>query len=518
MTAAAPPDPPRRSAFARVFSFPAFLAVALVASVFHLANRRIADPDIWWHLRNAQYLLESHQFIRVDMYSFTVLGQPWMNHEWLAEIPYYLAWKAWGFQGVFLLMFCLIVAILLGIFWLATEASGNVKSAWVASWVAVLLATVSFGPRTLLFGWFFLVLLLGVLWRYKEQGKDHLWWLPLLFLVWVNSHGSWLIGMMVLGIYVGGGLLPSSTGMVEVTPWSPAQLRKLLRVAGLSLAALFVNPYGYRLVLYPFDLMFRVKLGVANVEEWMSVDFHSSRGKILMAVILVMLVFAVVRSHRWKPEWLCLFCLGLYLSVTYMRFLFLAGILFTPLLAQRLDFLPGYRREEDKPWLNALLMAGMIVSVVSRFPSAAALDREIARHYPAKAIAPLQSLLRQEPGPVLNDYLWGGYLIWNCRDVPVYIDSRVDIFEYNGVVGEYLQLSNLQRDPLRQLDQMPVRYVFLNSRAPLTYLLKQVPTWRVRYSDEVAVLFERVPTATPSAEPGRLPPAAASPPRPVRDP
>lgn len=99
MTPAEPPDPPLRAAIARVFSFPVLLAVALAASVYHLANGGIADPDIWWHLRNAQYLLESHHFIRADMYSYTVLGQPWINHEWLAELPYYLAWKAWGLPG-----------------------------------------------------------------------------------------------------------------------------------------------------------------------------------------------------------------------------------------------------------------------------------------------------------------------------------------------------------------------------------------------------------------------------------
>lgn len=510
MSPAAAPQSQLRAALTTVVSFPAMLAVALAASVFHFANRGVADPDIWWHLRNAQYLLESHRFIRADMYSFTVLGQPWMNHEWLAEIPYYLAWKLWGLQGIYLLRLILVEAVLLGTFWLASRVSGNVKAGFVASWVAVLLATVSFGPRTLLFGWVFLVLLLGLLWRYKEQGKDHLWWLPLLFLVWVNTHGSWLIGMMALGAYVAGGLLPASAGMVAVTPWTRPQLRKLLKVTGLSLAALFINPYGYRLVLYPFDLLFRVKLGVSNVEEWMSVDFHSLRGKVLIAVILVMLVVSLLRDQRWKPEWLCLCCLGLYTSVTYMRFLFLAGILFTPLLAERLNFLPAYHREQDKPWLNALLMAGMILSMGMRFPSAPELAEDVAHYYPVKAIGPLQSLVREQPGRVWNDYLWGGYLIWTCRGIPVFIDSRVDVFEYNGIVREYLDFANL-KDPLERLDQERIRYVFLSTQAPVTYLLKRSPAWRVRYSDDVAILFERAEPATPAAKAGSLSPPEASP-------
>lgn len=516
MTAAAPPDPPLRSAFARVFSFPALLAAALAATVYHLANRGIADPDIWWHLRNAQYLLESHHFIRADMYSFTVLGQPWMNHEWLAELPYYLAWKVWGLQGIFLLMICLIEATLLGTFWLASMVSGNVKAAFLASWVAVLLATVSFGPRALLFGWIFLVLLLALLWRYKEEGKDHLWWIPLLFLVWVNTHGSWLIGMIVLATYVAGGLFSFSSGMVSATRWSPLQLRKLWRVTGLSLAALFVNPYGYLLVFYPFDLAFRQKLNISNVEEWASTDFHSVRGKVLIAVILIMLLATLLRDQRWKLEWLVLFCLGLYMSVTYMRFQFLAAILFAPMLAERLDLLPPYRRQQDKPWLNALLMAAAILYMPARFPSAPALADDIAGHYPTKAIAPLQSLLKEQPGRVLNDYLWGGYLIWNCRDVPVFIDSRVDVFEHHGIVREYMNFANLH-DPLERLDQENIRYIFLGSHVPVTYLLKRVPTWKVRYSDDVAIIFERVQPAAPAAESGRLPPPPASPlPQPVQ--
>jgi hypothetical protein len=504
MTPATPPEPPFRAALARVFSFPVFLAVALATTIYHFANRGVADPDIWWHLRNAQYLLESHQFIRADMYSFTVLGQPWMNHEWLAELPYYLAWKAWGWQGVFLLMLCLIEATQLGIFWLASMVSGNVKAAFLASGVAVMLATVSFGPRTLLFGWIFLILLLALLWRYKEEGKDHLWWIPLIFLLWVNSHGSWLIGMMALGAYIVGGRLPSSFGMLAVARWSPAQLRKLLWVTGLSLAALFVNPYGYRLVFYPFEVAFRQNLNVSNVEEWASVDFHSGHGKILIAVILVLLLAAVLREQRWKAEWLGLFCLGLYMSVTYLRFLFLAAIVFTPLLAERLDFLPPYRRDQDKPWLNALLMAIALFSVGARFPSAPQLDAGIARYYPTRAIAPLQSRVRQQPGRVLNDYLWGGYLIWNCRDIPVFIDPRLDVFEYHGIVQEYLDFADLH-DSLERLDRERIRYVFINSRAPASYLLRQVPSWKVRYSDEVATLFERVEPA-----PGPLPPSPAT--------
>src|SRR5215467_1256642 len=100
------------------FSFPVFLGAVLAGLTFYFANRGVADPDIWWHLRNAEYLLKTHHFIRVDMYSFTVPGVPWMNHEWLAEIPYYLGWWAWGYRGLFAVKMVLIEIIELSIYWL----------------------------------------------------------------------------------------------------------------------------------------------------------------------------------------------------------------------------------------------------------------------------------------------------------------------------------------------------------------------------------------------------------------
>ena len=71
-----------------VFSFLTMLTFLLVTLQFVASRGSIADPDIWWHLRNAEYLFQHHQLPRYDIYSFTVAGAPWISHEWLAEVPY----------------------------------------------------------------------------------------------------------------------------------------------------------------------------------------------------------------------------------------------------------------------------------------------------------------------------------------------------------------------------------------------------------------------------------------------
>ena len=393
------------------------LALGLGAAIFLLDSGSIADPDIWWHLRNAEVLVQTHSVVHHDFYSFTATGSRWINEAWLSELPYYLGWRWLGIRGIYLVMLGEVELILLGVFGLAYLSSRNVKATFVASWLAVWLATVSFGPRTLLAGWMCLVAELFILAQFK-QGKDRAWLLPPLFVLWANLHGSWLIGMVLLGIFCAAGLVQGKWGRLQATRWTPAQMRKLALAGSLSVAGLFLNPYTYHLVFYPFNFAFKQKLNVNHVDEWMSLDFHSVRGKIIFLMLAATIVLALVRKRRWALDELAFLLLGFYAAMTYSRFLFLAAIVLTPMLARALDFFPPYRPEIDKTWLNAILMAVLLGLCIWRFPSRDQLMRDTIQSYPVKALNYLQHF--QPQGRVFNDCLWGGYLIWNVAQ-----DSRL---------------------------------------------------------------------------------------------
>ena len=472
----------------RVFTFPAALASLLAVTVFATARQSLSDPDIWWHLRNAEYLLTHFKLPRFDAFSFTVIGHPWINHEWLAEIPYYLAWRAFGLIGIKTVSLILLESIFLGLLYLCWQVSGNVKASTLVCLFAVMLGSVSFGPRTLLFGYDYLLVLLIILERFRSRGKAPLWVLPPLFCLWINTHGSWSLGMVALAIVVASGLVGGQWGRLTSERWAPSQLRKLGIAMAASVAALFVNPYGYRLVLYPLDLAFHQKLNIAHVAEWVSVDFHDFRGKLALFLIVVLLVGALLSKHQWKLYEVGLILFGLYSGLTYIRFLFLVAIFAAPLLAKFLDFIPPYQREIDKPLANAMIMAAVAGFMVGGFPSAASLQKSIDRDYPTEAI----SYLKAHPpaGPVLNYYLWGGYMEWNSREIPTFVDSRVDIFEYAGVFQDYINLLGL-KDPDKILNKYKIQYVFFPPGEPLTYVLRHDPRWREIYTGQVSVIFER---------------------------
>ena len=155
-----------------VFSFPVALGAILVSTVFGMARNGLADPDIWFHLHHAEYLITQHKVPRVEMYSFTAIGQPWINPEYLAEVPYYLAWRAFGLGGIKALSLVLLESIFLGLLYLCWRRSGNVKASAIACCFAVFLAAVSFGPRTILFGYGYLVVLLIILERFREPSSS----------------------------------------------------------------------------------------------------------------------------------------------------------------------------------------------------------------------------------------------------------------------------------------------------------------------------------------------------------
>ena len=480
------------------------LTLALIGLQFALtlSNPDFNDPDIWWHLRDAQYLLQHHEFLREDLYSFTVAGHPWINSEWLAEIPFYFAYRFLGISGLKALTFVLPVTLMLMLLYLCYEESRNFKASVFVCCVASFLAVVSYGPRTILFGYILMITLLIILQRFRKNGSGPLWLIPPLFCLWANTHGSWSLGLILFFLISVSGLFGGTWGRIESIRWTSAQIRKLAITGAVSVAALFINPYGWRLVTYPFDVAFNQKMNVSHVAEWVSVNFQDTRGTIVFAVIISLLLIALLRDRRWNLANLLMLLFALHTALAHIRFLVLLAIVLSPMLAKLLDSFPPYYPEKDTPKVNLAVILAGIVAMAFFWPRAQAIQESMSMGYPTAAVSYLKAHPPQ--GNVLNHYLWGGFLDWNDPDMKVFIDSRVDIFEYAGVLKDYLDLlhsDSLVRNITSILRKYNIRYVLFspgNSKnsllgdSGLVYVLEHDPHWKVAYQDKICVLLERV--------------------------
>jgi hypothetical protein len=470
-----------------VFSFPVMCMSLLGAAIYINLERGITETDIWWHLRDAHALLAHHIFLRSDRYSFTAAGSPWINFEWLAEIPYYLGFKAAGLQGLMMVYFIILVLIFIGVYYRSCRAGADCKDAAITTLAAICLGGVSMAPRMLLFGWLCLTGLLLVLEHFKRTGRG-LWLLPALFLLWINFHGSWVFGFVVLGATILSGLVEGEWGLVVARRWSPQQLKKLLIATMASFAALFINPFGYRLVWYPFDLLFRQQNVMRYIDEWQPVDFGDINGK--LAMVLIFAVFAAVLfcRRRWALDDAMLTAFALWVGLSHARFMFFAGLIIAPILAPDLKLFPPYDPEVDKPWLNAIVIAGVISAMVFSFPTEAKLQQKIDAAFPKAALDFMQH--QHINGRLFNQYGWGGYIEWNAPELKPGIDGRADIFVYNGGFTDFLDAMALKRS-FETLDKYRIEYVLIQPKEPMAYLLERSPAWRQIYSDNVAVLFQR---------------------------
>src|SRR5262249_46641853 len=147
---------------------------------------------------------------------------------------------------------------------------------------------------------------------------------------------------IVFGIVYAAGFIPRDIGPLQADPWTPADIRALGITFAASLAALLVNPFGYRLVFYPFDLVFRQKLNVGMVEEWASVNFNYQRAVYVLIVLAVIFFTALAPRRKWRIDDLLLVAFALYGGLKHIRMLMPAGLVLPPILAPQLADLSSY--------------------------------------------------------------------------------------------------------------------------------------------------------------------------------
>ena len=239
------------------------------------------------------------------------------------------------------------------------------------------LTTLSFNLRPQMLGYLFLVLTLIALERFKQGHYLAIWFLPLLFLIWVNTHGSFPIGLGTIGLYWMSGFIGFRSGRLEAKAWTPKERLSLSAVLLLSFAALPLTPYGTRLAAYPFDVAFKLPLGVAKVQEWRAMPFNEPGGKLFLLFLLGFLVVQIVFDFKWRLEEIGLFLFGTMMACLHLRFLLIFVPFFVPLVAVVFaKWISAYDRTKDHCFLNAAMIALTLLGLWHYFPSRAEITKK----------------------------------------------------------------------------------------------------------------------------------------------
>ena len=193
-------------------------------------------------------------------------------------------------MGLEILLFALASIVMLALYAYATMKSGNSKAGFVVAGLLCSLAFASFSLRPQMLGYLFLILVLIILEKFRQGKNNTLWFLPPIFLLWVNTHGSFIIGIGVVAFYLVAGLWEFHVGSIEGRKWTPQQRVRLELALLLSLAVLPLTPYGVQIAVYPFDMAFSQPVNVANVQEWQPMPFNIGGGKLFLLVVVAFFV------------------------------------------------------------------------------------------------------------------------------------------------------------------------------------------------------------------------------------
>ncbi len=482
---ASSPDPPVTGnpsffirAFNRIFTRHMMNAALLILMVLYLTGIMFQpelpqrDSDIWWHLANARILTTTHNFIHVEPYSFSVAAQPWVNPEWLSEMPFWLGYRTLGLTGIYLVTVIALFANILLVYWRSYLMARHAGAALGTAALGFLLMTISAGPRTILIAYLALSVELALL-EAVEHGKSRLaWLLPPLFCVWINLHGSWIIGLCLLGLYAVCGLFPLKIGVFQQDAFSPRDRNRLILVFLTSVALLLVNPYGWRLVWNPIDMLLNQKVMFTIAQEWQPLTISTGAGIASWLCVVLMIVANCIRGRKWKVYELAFIFFAWFEAFNHIRFTFMACVIVIPLLT--VDVARSFCSPPDEktiPAMNALFVVAALCIIAYFFPSEARLQKSLAAQYPLQSIAAIQPSWR-----TFNQDTVGGMMAFNSR--PTFYDTRYDTFEHHGVLADYLGVVHVA-EPLRIFDKYRIDHVLTQADSPLSNLIEHTPGWRV---------------------------------------
>ena len=474
----------------RVLSFPAMLAGLLVALAVVTVRSRFDDPDMWWHLKMGQIIWTTHAIPTTDLFSYTTNHHAWVPHEWLSQLLIYAAYRLGGYSGLMLWLCFFTAALLIAGYALCSLYSGNAKVAFLGALVIWLFATVGLAIRPQMVGYLLLVIELLLVYLGRTRNPRWFLWLPPLFAVWVNCHASFFFGIVLAGTFLLASFFNFRRGSLVALRWDPARRRMLALALILSAAALFLNPIGVKQIVYPLDVMLHQHVQLSTVMEWQPLQLSDPRGLILLGTAACIFLLAIVRSSELFLDELLLLAIGTWFAASHQRMLFVFGILVAPTLSRMLaTSWDGYDAEHDHAAPNAALIALSLLISFWAFPSRQNLTKQVDERSPAKAVEFIET--HHLSGRMLNEYVYGGYLIWAAPEHPVFVDGRGDVFEWTGVLGDYGKWVTLEGDPNALLDKYGIGFCLLTSSSPMARVLPLLQGWKAIYSDNNSVIFAR---------------------------
>ncbi len=448
------------------------VVIGLLAVVFMLLKAP-TDPDWGWHRRLGEFILNQHRIPQHNLFSYTLPEYRWADSYWATQVLMVSLERLVGPFGLSLIC-AFVAAIAVG---LATGFNP------LASFLVALWLIPASGLRPLNFG----LLFFSLLWLLLRRRKFR--WLPLLFVVWANFYANFVLGLLLIFLFFG-------LEMLRLKKFSS----RFVLVSLLCLVATLINPYGIflgkTLLTEAGSLLMR-----NTIAEWLPPDAHTDYGLFFFVFLFFVVFLTILERKKLNITEVVLIAAFGFLGIFSLYYIPFFAIVAGPFLVRELKSfsqLPIFNdqiRRAIKIYLAAFLAVfALLFGPLFQIPNvwSQSSDEKVlaeAGNYPYEAMGFLKKNPQQ--GNIFNEYVWGGYLIWQLPSVKTFIDGRMPAWKENGnyVFEDYMTVTRLQPGWEDILEKYQISYLLIRTDSVLAQALKVHPGWKITYEDATATVF-----------------------------
>lgn len=475
------------------------------AALFLTCTVTIADPDLWGHTLYGIRAIEQGVLVeRTDPFCYTEPDAIWVNHEWFSEYSFGWLWSHWGNIGLWLWRnFWILVVFIPAWIALRTFQASLGAAVLLLVYTAFCLSqfVVFVRPQMVTFGCFAVTLL--ILKRFLEDTESKaIWYLPVIMLVWTNSHGGFLAGVGMQGVV----LLWMAWGVLQ-NEYRCQDLYRLALATGCAWAVTLVNPYG----LYLHQMLWDHLVTKQIVREWQ--PLWEAQQALLYYIPFLLIGLAFFGSRKWAWIDLMLIVVVAYQAVSHIRHVALLAIAVIILLPRPItdairNLFPHLHQRwsgnQRRLWRTALIggtllaVGGLSVHTIVKLWQQSVPPWQIGVETESKAPGmPVGTIMVMDQehlhGNILTDYGWAQYVIWQTfPESRIAFDGRYRTIYSAELEQEFVDFQKLNASsagPTPLLDAYPTEILLLPVASEVRgYLLKR-KEWVLIYEDAQAMLW-----------------------------
>lgn len=455
-----------------------------------------ADPDLWGHIKFGEEIWQMGHLPATDSYSYITKGLPWVNHEWLAELIFYLIFIALGSTGLLafkLLLGILTIHLLTKLTLLRVEGE-RFHIIYLSCFLLIIpVLAPAFMVRPHLMTILFMTLLVAILQEFYDGNHKTLAWSPLLMLIWVNCHGGVVAGIGIYGVAT----------LVECIRYlskreNSARAKQLVLYFCLSCLALLINPYGYKLWIFLYQDLTVPRL----ITEWQPIPLIS--WKFLSFKILTLLFLASLLLPTRKATWqIIVILIAVFFGFKEQRHSVLPAIIMAPYLYRQFTPAKINFKKYDLEFtaathmtIQTTLILFICFQLYGAFFKYWSNDFKILvepNAYPVHAVRFMN--MNGISGKIQTPFDWGEYLIWKMPTSKVSVDGRFTT-AYPRKILDMNQNFSLGRPGWKQiLEEFPPDIILTAKNERAHKLLVEEKDWIKIYEDPLSMIF--LPKANP---------------------